>query len=193
MALRILSSETYRVMPWKNGLGTTTELFIRPEGSTVADGFDLRISRAQVGSSGPFSPFPGCDRTLLLLRGGPLTVVLEDGTALALDRPLAPVCFSGDRGATGLLDGEPCEDFNVITRRAALRHRLSVVCGEGPHEPCLGQGWAVWYVVEGILAGAHPGELVWVDSKTETPLQGVPEGRYLRIDVEPVSDVSRPR
>ncbi len=185
MALRILPPEAHRVMPWKNGGGTTTELLILPEGATLANGFDLRISRAQVSQSGPFSPFPGHDRTLLLLRGGPLSLALDDGTTFLLDRPLVPIRFSGDRAAMGRLQGAPCEDFNVITQRSVLSHRLDVLEGEGPFPLPQAPTWTLWYVVEGVLGGAEAGSLLWVDDAEHPPLQGSPQGRYLRIAVTP--------
>ena len=49
--------------PWKNGGGSTTEIAIAPLGATV-DKFDWRISLATIANSGPFSVFPGVDRTL---------------------------------------------------------------------------------------------------------------------------------
>lgn len=186
MALRILRSDSFRVMPWKNGGGTTTELLILPEGATVASAFDLRLSRAQVASSGPFSPFPGCDRTLLLLEGQGLRVTLAGGPVLALDRPFEPIAFSGDAPAEGLLGAGPCEDFNVITRRAVLTHRLALEQGPGPFTPGIGRCLTAWYVVRGTLQGAEDGDLLLADPGCGEALQGTPEGLYIRIEVDPV-------
>lgn len=186
MALRILRSDSFRVMPWKNGGGITTELLILPDGATVAGGFDLRLSRARVASSGPFSPFPGCDRTLLLLEGEGLRVMLEGGTVLALDRPFEPVAFSGDAPAEGLLSAGPCEDFNVITRREALAHRLTLVTGPGPFASGTGRRLTAWFVVRGNLQGACAGDLLLADPGCGEALQGTPEGLYIRIEVDPV-------
>ena len=61
--MRILRAPDYRVMPWKNGGGTTTEVAVSPEGAGL-DHFDWRISMARVEQDGPFSTFPGIDRTL---------------------------------------------------------------------------------------------------------------------------------
>lgn len=185
MALRILRPDSFRVMPWKNGGGTTTELLILPEGATVAGGFDLRLSRAQVASSGPFSPFPGCDRTLLLLQGEGLRVALEDRDGLALERPFEPVVFSGDVPASGHLAAGPCEDFNVITRRRALTHHLEVLRGPGPFRSGTGRSLNAWFVAQGILQGAEAGSLLLAGPGSTEALQGSPEGLYLRIEVDP--------
>src|SRR5690348_16103916 len=68
-AMRIIRSSDYRRMPWKNGGGETVEVTIAPEGASL-DAFDWRVSMARVASSGPFSRFPGVDRTLAVLAGG---------------------------------------------------------------------------------------------------------------------------
>ncbi|MBM7325185.1 HutD family protein, partial [Agrobacterium sp. S2] len=49
-------------MPWKNGGGVTTEIIVHPAKASMAD-FDWRISMANVAQDGPFSIFPGVDRT----------------------------------------------------------------------------------------------------------------------------------
>lgn len=185
MAPRILRPDSFRVMPWKNGGGTTTELLILPEGATVSGGFDLRLSRARVASSGPFSPFPGCDRTLLLLEGGGLQVRLEEGPGLTLDRPFEPVAFPGDVRAEGRLTAGPCEDFNVITRREALTHHLEVLRGPGPFAPGPGRTLTAWFVVRGSLQGAGAGDLLLAAAGSSEALRGSPEGLYLRIRVDP--------
>ena len=51
--------------PWKNGGGSTTEIAIAPPGAGLDD-FDWRISLATISEDGPFSVFPGIDRTLIL-------------------------------------------------------------------------------------------------------------------------------
>ena len=50
--------------PWKNGGGCTTEIAIAPPGASL-DAFEWRISLATIAASGPFSAFPGVDRTLV--------------------------------------------------------------------------------------------------------------------------------
>lgn len=126
-SFRLLRPSDYRVMPWKNGGGTTTELIIEPEGASLDSGFLWRLSMAAVGVSGPFSRFEGYDRTLLLLEGRGMDLDFERRPAVRLGRTLEPVAFSGDWRTSGtLLDG-PCRDFNVISRRARCRHHLEVL------------------------------------------------------------------
>lgn len=118
-------------MPWKNGGGTTTELTIEPPGASLDSGFLWRLSMAEVGVSGPFSRFPGYDRTLLLLEGRGMHLDFDQRKSVHLERLLEPVTFSGDGLTSGTLLEGPCRDFNVITRRARYRHRLEVLPLDG--------------------------------------------------------------
>lgn len=62
-----------RRVPWKNGRGVTEELAVwPPEASFERGDFDARISLSSVQEPGPFSPFPGFDRVLLVTKGGGL-------------------------------------------------------------------------------------------------------------------------
>lgn len=125
--IRRLGPAEYRAMPWKNGLGTTTELFVHPAGGSLETGFLLRVSRAPVVADGPFSAFPGIDRSLLLLEGGGLALDHGPHGAQVLARPMEPARFSGDWPTTGRLLAGPCLDFGVMSRRGACAHALHAV------------------------------------------------------------------
>ncbi|NOT31270.1 MAG: HutD family protein, partial [Planctomycetes bacterium] len=59
-----------RVVPWKNGRGTTSEYAVWPAGSSFERGdYDWRLSAARVEAEGPFSTFPGCERILTVTSG----------------------------------------------------------------------------------------------------------------------------
>ncbi len=60
---------TLPVTPWKNGAGATREIIAVP---SVDAPFLWRASIATLQADGPFSPFPGVDRTIVLLAGRPL-------------------------------------------------------------------------------------------------------------------------
>jgi len=123
--LRRLRPGDFRVMTWKNGLGTTTELAVDPPGASLDD-FGWRVSIAELRASGPFSAFPGCERLILQLDGAPVTLRHDDGVVHPL-APLAPYRFSGERPTFGALGAGPARDFNVITRRARWSATLEVV------------------------------------------------------------------
>jgi hypothetical protein len=127
MRVRAYGPGDYRVMPWKNGGGSTTELLIEPPGATLAGGFQWRVSTATVAESGPFSSFPGCDRTLLLLTGQGLELDHGVHGRALLPGPLEPVAFSGDWATCGRLQGGPCRDFNVMSWREDVLHDVKII------------------------------------------------------------------
>ena len=117
MQLTHLTPTDYKVMPWKNGGGTTTELMVAPEGA--ATGYDWRISIAEVAQSGPFSDFSGYQRNIMLVEGTGFTLEFEDQPAQRLSHSFQPLSFDGAlRTHCTLIDG-PVRDFNLIARQGA--------------------------------------------------------------------------
>lgn len=123
-AVKLLDSTEYKVMPWKNGLGTTAQIDLCPadgEFPAVLQGNDFfwRLSSATVQSDNPFSQFPGCDRLLAVLHG----------TGLSLnDKKLLPnevYHFSGDELIQGNLLGGPVADLGLIFCRKKVQAEMS--------------------------------------------------------------------
>jgi environmental stress-induced protein Ves len=114
MPFTIRSTNDYLAMPWRNGQGTTTEL-AREDAATPA-GFLWRVSRADVTRDGPFSNFPGIDRTLLLLTGAGLKLDFTDRDVV-LNQPYQTTRFAGDEPVNCTLLNGPCKDFNIMTDR----------------------------------------------------------------------------
>jgi environmental stress-induced protein Ves len=106
--MRIIRAPDYKTMPWKNGGGTTTEIVVSPEGASLDD-FDWRLSMAHVGTDGPFSGFPGIDRTLSVLNGAGIRLVFADGEAATIDVGSRPFGFAADRSVTGKLVAGPID------------------------------------------------------------------------------------
>ena len=150
--IRILTPADYRVMPWKNGGGTTTEIHIHPPGAGW-DAFDWRVGIADIAQSGPFSSFAGIDRSIMLLERPP-----DSGMRLAIDGrdvdlPLGEfVDFAGESTPYGTLLGAPVRDFNVMSRRSRVRHERGCVglgAGAAHHLPA-----AAWTFVHAIAGDA---------------------------------------
>jgi uncharacterized protein len=131
--MRIIRAAECRTMPWKNGGGTTTEIAAHPPGASLDD-FDWRISMAHVGADGPFSAFPGIDRTLSVLTGNGIVLAFGDGETIQLERSSVPYPFAADRPVEGRLVDGPIDDLNVMTRRDRWRHRVQRLAGPGPIE-----------------------------------------------------------
>ena len=124
--VEIIRPAQWRAMPWKNGRGTTQEI-ARGGGSMSGNAFDWRISLATVEVDGPFSPFRGFDRTIMLIKGRGMRLDFGERGSALVERSLEPHSFSGDWETTcHLLDGA-VQDLNVMTRRASGRHTLEVL------------------------------------------------------------------
>ena len=122
--ISIIAPEEYKVIPWKNGLGETTELAINEGGSV--DDFDWRISIASVVNDGPFSDFTGYDRNLVLIEGKGIDLHYGDGNIESdeLNKLLDVARFNGSCKTTGILKQGPIKDFNLITRSDKFRTEL---------------------------------------------------------------------
>lgn len=131
MGLVHLKAADQRVMPWKNGLGSTTEIAVSPRDAGV-DAFEWRVSAAVVAADGPFSGFAGVDRTLSILSGEGLRLFVGNAQGVTLTQETAPFSFAADVPTTADLLGGRITDLNVMTRRGTWRHSVErlVVDGE---------------------------------------------------------------
>ncbi len=125
MTAHVIRNDDLVRAPWKNGGGTTAEVAAFPEGSTF-ETFGWRISMADVTSDGPFSSFPGIDRTLILVEGVGIELDVE-GVPFRLDKASPKLSFSGEDTTIGRLLSGPIRDLNVMTRREQFRHRVRFV------------------------------------------------------------------
>jgi environmental stress-induced protein Ves len=121
--VRLIRPGEYRRMRWKNGVGETAEIAVRPEGAAL-DQFDWRVSMARIEAPGPFSAFPGVDRTLTVLDGEGFRLTVDGRPAVELTPASAPFAFSGESPASATLLGGAVTDLNVMTRRSRLWHRV---------------------------------------------------------------------
>lgn len=162
MRVRHLKLADIQPMPWKNGGGMTREIAIGPEGAGMED-FLWRLSVAEVAASGPFSAFPGIDRTLTLLEGDGLKLDFEEGDDLVIDVRWRPAAFDGGRACQGRLIGRAVTDFNVMTRRDRVSHRVrSVDLSDQELTEALENEVTALMVLEGGIEAAVGGERLQV-------------------------------
>lgn len=121
--MKIIRAANCRTSPWKNGGGSTTEIAVGPIDASL-DNFDWRVSMARVASDGPFSEFPGIDRTLAIINGNGLALTIGHRTAFTIDRGSAPANFPGDVPTSARLIAGEILDLNVMSRRGRFSHRL---------------------------------------------------------------------
>lgn len=142
-----------KVVPWRNGAGSTREVAIEPPTASVATGFAWRVSIAGVAADGPFSTFPGVDRSLWLLRGAGMELEV-DGARMRLDGPLQRIQFAGEQHVSARLLAGPTEDLNVMVSRrdvtaVADLHELAAGAAWGAELP---QGQHLLLVLAGALS-----------------------------------------
>ncbi len=180
--IRLLRAESQRRVPWKNGGGETAEIMIWPEGSGFDD-FDWRLSRATVATSGPFSEFPGVDRTLAVLSGAGVTLELPGMAPIRLTPESPPLPFPGDLACNATLVAGVITDFNVMTRRGRYHHEMMLGEGRGRRD------WGNREGFGGIHAGFGPlscrlGDQDYALGAGDTLIIGLPAHSSVEIDTE---------
>ena len=128
---------------WRNGAGTTRELFAWP----AHQPWNVRISVADVAADGPFSAFPGVERWFAVIEGR--GVALDFGDAIErVGRGDAPLRFDGARAPMcRLLDG-PTRDLNLMLRNA--RGAMVTAVDHRPWSPA-GDACALFAAVDGVV------------------------------------------
>jgi environmental stress-induced protein Ves len=133
--------------PWKNGGGSTTEIAVVPPDAGFED-FDWRVSLATIAADGPFSVFPGVERTLALLEGHGLTLEI-DGEPTLVSRAEPVVAFDGESEVRAKLHRGPTTDFNVMTRLDRCYHRFGRRSLDGPSKFVARADVTVLFLAEG--------------------------------------------
>jgi environmental stress-induced protein Ves len=124
--MRLLRASEHKAMPWKNGLGVTHEVALEP--STV-DGaqFLWRVSLATIKGSGPFSVFPGIDRSIVALKGNTARLVIDGHEGAELEALGTPFPFPGEAAVEAINEGGETTDLNIMTLRGHATHVMERV------------------------------------------------------------------
>jgi environmental stress-induced protein Ves len=125
--MEIIRYAELKPRPWRNGGGVTRELARFPDtGQPAADeGWDWRVSIAEVSKAGAFSSFAGMERVLTLI-DGELLLLTVDGSEHPLEK-YRPFRFSGDAKAAGALPTGDIRDLNVLTRAGTFKGYTSII------------------------------------------------------------------
>ena len=173
---RVLTPGDYRHSAWKNGAGRTVEIAAYPHGSGF-EHFAWRASVADIERDGPFSVFPGVDRTLVLLQGAG-QVLADAGDPIDVRAHFEPMTFSGDVALDCKLHEGPVRNFNLMVRRARAQGEVDVV--QGTAETAAPTRFRLCYAAVGscecLLAGHLPITLnethtLYVDAEDAPPPQ----------------------
>lgn len=186
MPAQLLDLDRLPATPWKNGGGSTRQLAIHPPQAGLDD-FVWRISCARVSGAGPFSAFPGTQRSLALLEGE--LMLQRNSTTTTLHAGGEPLDFSGEEPISATpLAGEVL-DLNLMSRREDWQQMLSSLQLHGDlqlHEPgevCLllcSRGLLRVHLPDGRAFGLHPRQaLLLSDEPGELHLHGLYAHGYL--------------
>jgi environmental stress-induced protein Ves len=109
-------------VPWRRGGGVTREV-VAVLGSGP-EGFDWRVSIADVDEPGSFSAFPGVERIITVVEGEGMDLVI-DGVEhhLGLHEPLS---FDGASQTSCSRLAGPIRDLNVMTRSDRLSATVAI-------------------------------------------------------------------
>lgn len=110
-------------LPWKNGGGSTTTIAVGPLGAGFED-FDWRVSLATISEDGPFSRFPGVDRTLALVDGAGMTLDIDGSERVNISASGPVLAFDGESRVLVKLHGGATLDFNAMTRSERCYHQF---------------------------------------------------------------------
>ena len=152
----VIAPSQFREMPWKNGLGTTTEIYRSDDANgTMA----WRVSIAGVPADGPFSAFSGYDRHIMVIEGDGM--VLNGGPAgeIRVAPVFASARFSGDWVISARLLAGPVRDFNLIVKREFGRGELIHALLTAPKTFAVAEGnMLLLYILAGQLS--HEGQVL---------------------------------
>jgi environmental stress-induced protein Ves len=119
--MTLIKPSAYKIMPWKNGLGITSEIEIYPKSASFSNSdFLWRLSSAQICSTNEFSYFEGYDRILMVCVG--------DGLMLNNIRlnPLVPYKFQGEQLIKCNLTANEVIDLGLIYKREMFTADMTV-------------------------------------------------------------------
>lgn len=110
--MKHISPDQHIKMPWKNGGGTSFEIYRYPE----KEDFLIRVSLAQVDQNGPFSEYKNINRVLKIIEGKGVKLKTPDEEKTLTSHHEAFI-FKGETPITAELIQGSIRDFNVMVRR----------------------------------------------------------------------------
>ena len=116
--MRLIAQDTWREQRWKNGAGTTHEIWRTPD----HDNYEVRVSLAEVTRSGSFSMFPGYRRWSFLV--GAARIELINVSAFQLVAAGDHLVLPGEAALSANLRAGSTHLLNVLAR-------VSIVVGHG--------------------------------------------------------------
>jgi environmental stress-induced protein Ves len=117
--MKLIGLDQASAQAWRNGGGTTRELFTWP----ASGPWQLRISVADINADGPFSAFAGVDRWFAVAEGDGVELQFGD-LQHRLRTDSAPLFFDGAAAPDCTLLGGATRDLNLMCQRDAGRAQM---------------------------------------------------------------------
>lgn len=127
----LLRAADHRLTRWKNGMGETREVIALPDPENPA-GFLWRVSMATVAADGPFSHFPGIDRSIAVMQGQGMRLDV-DGLQVDVLNGCAPYSFAGEANVSSILIDGPTVDLNAMSLRSSWSHKMTRLDANATH------------------------------------------------------------
>ena len=122
MKWQVVQLHDVKPTPWRNGGGTTRELFAWPD----TQAWRWRVSVAEVMQAGPFSSFSGVQRWFAVLEGAGVCLTI-DGYLHRLSKSDPPLEFNGSAQTECKLLSGATQDFNLMVRGPATARMQRVI------------------------------------------------------------------
>jgi len=151
----LVTPEDHREVPWRNGRGTSFQVW--PRGSAAGRaGFQFNLTPIIAG--GPFSHYPGIDRVLAVVTGSGLSFDGRDGAVATGDI----VAFAGEAAMVAHLARGSVAVFNLLMKRVEWTAAAHTIRGGAFELAPLAGELGVVHAAAGrwrcaALAGAAPG------------------------------------
>ncbi len=168
MKILHLTEKDYKTSAWAGG--TTTELFIWPEGASyAAREFAVRISSATVElPESDFTPLPGVQRFITPLQGG-FTLSHGDGASIVMEPLDEPYGFSGGEKTHCV---GTATDFNLMLK--GVPGSMEILRGKAKIHPGINGFYAtetVAFSVENTEFSVKAGQMLLIFAEEEHDIQ----------------------
>jgi len=164
---RRIAPAEFRRMPWRNGAGSSDQILSWPADDD--DRFVWRAALATIERPGPFSGWPGIDRTFALVGGDPVVLDFDARPPVSVKRGEV-ARFRGEDAPGCRLVGGTARAFNLMVRRGRGRGDIAFATSREP--AALMTASCVCYAVSGACR---------VDAGAERAIH-LDEGHALAID-----------
>jgi len=190
MAMRLIRREQWQTQNWKNGGGITHQLWRQED----EHGLLWRLSVAEVKTDGPFSRFDGIDRVLMVLQGEGLVLQQTGCSDIRLTPQTEPYCFDGEAAIYARLIGAEVQDFNLMTRRGALKPKLQALeLAAGERLSLAANTEQLLFIQQGELLAAcdslelQTTDLLWLQTEAAMVLQAKLAVRLIYIELATIA------